>query len=194
VANKGYGRHLDLDVCHCQISCMDVATGSHRWLDWVFLLLKYTAWVFVSNLLHGSRFLCTASCISVSCWGLQPLSAFYVTESNGCRHNFALQVSNAGVAALARLAAGRTSEAGKSGGNDNGNGSQAGIAQDQLLLSIADFRTVPDAAHQAVDVPEPVVDLLAELRNWLADKAEPPVRVSDRRLMKAVRLLQVGTA
>lgn len=44
----------------------------------------------------------------------------------------------------------------------------------------------------AVELPEAVVDVLTGLRNWLQDKAEPPVYVSDRRFMKAINLLQVA--
>ena len=43
-----------------------------------------------------------------------------------------------------------------------------------------------------MDVPEGVIDLLTDLRNWLQDKAEPPIYVSDRRFMKSVQLLQVA--
>lgn len=45
-------------------------------------------------------------------------------------------------------------------------------------------------AASAVAVPEEVVDLLADLREHLQDKCEPPVYVSDRRLVKAVALMQ----
>jgi len=41
-----------------------------------------------------------------------------------------------------------------------------------------------------VAVPEEVVDLLADLRGHQQDKCEPPVYVSDRRLVKAVALMQ----
>ena len=44
----------------------------------------------------------------------------------------------------------------------------------------------------AVELPEAVVDILTSLRNYLQDKCEPPVYVSDRRFMKAVNLLQVA--
>ena len=43
-------------------------------------------------------------------------------------------------------------------------------------------------------VPEEVVDLLADLREHLQDKCEPPVYVSDRRLVKAVALMQARPA
>ena len=40
-------------------------------------------------------------------------------------------------------------------------------------------------------VPEAVLDLLADLRRHLQEDCEPPVYVSDRRLVKALALLQV---
>jgi MoxR-like ATPase len=54
-----------------------------------------------------------------------------------------------------------------------------------------DFRHTADRAYAAVDVPDSVVDILAELRCYLQDKCEPPMYVSDRRFMKAVQMLQV---
>ncbi len=44
----------------------------------------------------------------------------------------------------------------------------------------------------AVDVPESVIDVLTSLRDYLQDKCEPPMYVSDRRFMKALNLLQVA--
>ena len=41
-----------------------------------------------------------------------------------------------------------------------------------------------------MDVPESVIDLLTGVRNHLQDKCEPPVYVSDRRFMKAIKMLQ----
>ena len=43
-----------------------------------------------------------------------------------------------------------------------------------------------------VKVPSEVIDLLADLRTYLQEKCEPPVYVSDRRLVKALNLLQVS--
>lgn len=43
-----------------------------------------------------------------------------------------------------------------------------------------------------MDVPDGVIDLLTDLRNWLQDKAEPPIYISDRRFMKSIQLLQVA--
>ena len=53
-------------------------------------------------------------------------------------------------------------------------------------------RSAAGNAIAAVELPEAVVDTLTGLRNWLQDKAEPPVYVSDRRFMKAINLLQVA--
>lgn len=41
-------------------------------------------------------------------------------------------------------------------------------------------------------MPDGVIDLLTDLRNWLQDKAEPPIYISDRRFMKSIQLLQVA--
>lgn len=43
-----------------------------------------------------------------------------------------------------------------------------------------------------MELPDAVVDVLTALRNYLQDKCEPPIYVSDRRFMKAVNLLQVA--
>lgn len=61
------------------------------------------------------------------------------------------------VARLARLAAGRP----EPDASANGNGAPA-----ECLL-FDDFRTAAPAAYSAVDVPDNVVDILVELRNWL---------------------------
>jgi MoxR-like ATPase len=47
-------------------------------------------------------------------------------------------------------------------------------------------------AINTVRVPREVVQLLADLRAFLQDRCEPPVYVSDRRLVKAVTLMQVA--
>ena len=53
-------------------------------------------------------------------------------------------------------------------------------------------RSTAGKAVGAVDVSETVIDLLTSLRDYLQDKAEPPIYVSDRRFMKALNLLQVA--
>ena len=40
-------------------------------------------------------------------------------------------------------------------------------------------------------VPEEIINLLSDVRTYLQDKCEPPVYVSDRRLVKAVAIMQV---
>ena len=47
-------------------------------------------------------------------------------------------------------------------------------------------------ALRHVSVPVEVRQLLADLRTHLREKIEPPVYVSDRRLVKAVGLMQVS--
>ena len=45
-------------------------------------------------------------------------------------------------------------------------------------------------ACRDTQVPQAVMDLLADLRRHLQEECEPPVYVSDRRLIKALALLQ----
>ncbi len=42
-----------------------------------------------------------------------------------------------------------------------------------------------------VKVTEDIINLLSDVRTFLQDKCEPPVYVSDRRLVKAVAIMQV---
>lgn len=44
---------------------------------------------------------------------------------------------------------------------------------------------------EKVAVPEEIINLLSDVRSFLQEKCEPPVYVSDRRLVKALALLQV---
>ena len=60
------------------------------------------------------------------------------------------------------------------------------------LLTADDFEETRGRALEAVEVPAAVLQLIADLRSYLQDKCEPPVYVSDRRLVKAVALMQVG--
>ena len=63
----------------------------------------------------------------------------------------------------------------------------------QCIDIVADAcRSTAGKAVGAVDVPESVIDVLTSLRNYLQDKCEPPIYVSDRRFMKALNLLQVA--
>lgn len=110
------------------------------------------------------------------------------------------QVSNAQLHKLARLAAGRELEpelvaaaALSSSSSSSSTASRDADAEAALHpLQIEDFRATADAAYEAVDVPDSVIDVLTNLRNYLQDRCEPPVYVSDRRFMKSVQLLQVA--
>lgn len=60
------------------------------------------------------------------------------------------------------------------------------------LLTPQDFEEIKHKACDCVAVPASVLNLIADLRAFLQEKCEPPVYVSDRRLVKAVALLQVA--
>ena len=64
--------------------------------------------------------------------------------------------------------------------------------QQCLSLTVEDFAGVKQAAEANVAVPPGVVDLVVDLRDHLQNKCEPPVYVSDRRLVKAIALLRVA--
>jgi len=48
-------------------------------------------------------------------------------------------------------------------------------------------------ALASVRVPATVIQLITDLRTYLQEKVEPPVYISDRRLVKSIQLLQVCT-
>jgi len=58
-------------------------------------------------------------------------------------------------------------------------------------LTAADLAAARSGAS-SVAVPDDVLALLADLRDWLQTACEPPVYVSDRRLVKSLRLLRVA--
>jgi hypothetical protein len=80
-----------------------------------------------------------------------------------------MQVSNAQVGKLARLAAGRPADT-TSSSNGNGNGSSSSGGPELIM---DDFRHSADAAYAAVDVPDSVIDILAELRCYLQVRGHP---------------------
>jgi MoxR-like ATPase len=96
------------------------------------------------------------------------------------------QVSSAQLASLARLAA------------KQGAANPAGVAEPDTAqagaggLDLDDFRNTSAMAIDAVHVPDSVINVLTSLRDYLQDKCEPPIYVSDRRFMKAINLLQVA--
>lgn len=58
-------------------------------------------------------------------------------------------------------------------------------------LRMEDFENTRFEARRTVKVPTEVVHLMVDLRSWLQEKCEPPVYVSDRRLVKAVDIMKV---
>lgn len=60
----------------------------------------------------------------------------------------------------------------------------------QAPLTVEDVREVSEAAKANVQVPASVVNLLVDLRTHMQEALEPPAYISDRRMVKAVELLQ----
>eukprot|EP00854_Cymbomonas_tetramitiformis_P006501 gene6501-7794_t len=61
-----------------------------------------------------------------------------------------------------------------------------------FALDLDELRGLRLKALQAVTLPEHIVDLLIDLRDYLQQKCEPPVYVSDRRMVKVVSLLRIA--
>ena len=99
------------------------------------------------------------------------------------------QVSSGGLGTLARLAAGALGEGDAALLSSDADNSIVGEVPD---LTLDDFRSTAEAAYKAIDVPDEAIDILTDLRNYLQDKCEPPIYVSDRRFMKCVKMLQVA--
>jgi MoxR-like ATPase len=97
------------------------------------------------------------------------------------------QVSSAGLSKLLSLggAAAIGSKAGDQGGIKK-SGEKA------VVLKPEDFANIRYEAAETTKVPTSVIELISDLRTFLQEKCEPPVYVSDRRLLKAVQLLRVA--
>ncbi|KAL0022317.1 hypothetical protein WJX79_009955 [Trebouxia sp. C0005] len=100
------------------------------------------------------------------------------------------QVSDAGLPAMLAAAA-DNNLAGTGLASHRSNGSQA-AAQESIALTFEECQEIRQQALRHVSVPVEVRQLLADLRTHLREKIEPPVYVSDRRLVKAVGLMQVA--
>lgn len=93
-----------------------------------------------------------------------------------------LQVSQAGLEDLLRLACGTP---------DVSTPTATTADEMQSLFNVSALSAVRDEAR-AVILPNDVVSLLVDLRSWLQESCEPPIYVSDRRLVKAVAMLRVA--
>jgi MoxR-like ATPase len=106
------------------------------------------------------------------------------------------QVSAAGLGDLLAMRAAGAAGAGADSSADSSETKRLESigAMDQrcLSLTVEDFAGVKQAAEANVAVPPGVVDLVVDLRDHLQNKCEPPVYVSDRRLVKAIALLRVA--
>ena len=100
------------------------------------------------------------------------------------------QVSAGSLAGLLAMKAGELP--GKAIGSKAAAADAASPVTNTMPLTVKDFEGVKSAAEAAVEVPQSVVDLIVDLRAHLQDKCEPPVYVSDRRLVKSVALLRVA--
>eukprot|EP00884_Botryococcus_braunii_P007468 jgi/Botrbrau1/16722/Bobra.0276s0002.1 len=103
------------------------------------------------------------------------------------------QVSAAGLQELLSNAAELQALAAQEGGRAGGTGAphlQEFTAQKGL--SVAELAEIRGAANRTVGVPQEITNVVTELRTWLQEKAEPPVYVSDRRLVKAIGLMKVA--
>jgi MoxR-like ATPase len=73
-----------------------------------------------------------------------------------------------------------------------GGGSSMRDVQDGMMVTRDDITTCKQDAVRSVRVPASVIQMVTDLRTYLQEKIEPPVYVSDRRLVKSVQLLQVA--
>jgi len=64
--------------------------------------------------------------------------------------------------------------------------------EDVPRLSARDSEEARRLAAESVKFPDRLLDLIVGLRAYLRDEAEPPVRLSDRRMGKAVRLIRLA--
>ena len=89
------------------------------------------------------------------------------------------------------MAAGRQGTVDEADSNDFFASSAAPQRRRPPSLTVQEMRGVKERALKAVTVPQDVVDLLVDMRTHLQEKTEPPVYVSDRRLVKIVAMLRV---
>jgi len=74
---------------------------------------------------------------------------------------------------------------------DNENENEDGGISEPLLKA-EDFASTRRLAEETVEVSAEILNIVADLRTYLQDSCEPPIYVSDRRLVKSVALLQVA--
>ena len=72
------------------------------------------------------------------------------------------------------------------------------VLHDATILPVAQLnlwvlhRNTASVAYRSVEVTDAVIDVLTGLRDYMQDKCEPPVYVSDRRFMKSIQMMQVA--
>eukprot|EP00238_Polyblepharides_amylifera_P007349 CAMPEP_0196585576 /NCGR_PEP_ID=MMETSP1081-20130531/51182_1 /TAXON_ID=36882 /ORGANISM="Pyramimonas amylifera, Strain CCMP720" /LENGTH=497 /DNA_ID=CAMNT_0041907171 /DNA_START=285 /DNA_END=1778 /DNA_ORIENTATION=+ len=94
------------------------------------------------------------------------------------------QVSGAGLGELLSLA-------GQIGTVDEWSYDEALEDSQEDRISVQEMREVLTSALQTTLVPSDIIELLTDLRTFLQESCEPPIYVSDRRLIKIVTMLRV---
>ena len=67
--------------------------------------------------------------------------------------------------------------------------SRATASSATAKLETAWLQDLADKARSEIAVPDKVIDILARLRSHLMNECEPPIYISDRRLLKCVGML-----
>ncbi|GIM15029.1 hypothetical protein Vretimale_17901 [Volvox reticuliferus] len=105
------------------------------------------------------------------------------------------QVSPAGVAQMLTYYSGSeavAAAASRAAGGGSGSVYGSTGVDPSLRLTRQDIVRCKAAALASVRVPQSVIQLVTDLRIHLQERFEPPVYVSDRRLVKSIQLLQVA--
>lgn len=71
-------------------------------------------------------------------------------------------------------------------------GTSGNFSVTERFLSLDDYRGSMGKAIQAVEFGDELIDMLIEMRQYLQEKCEPPIYISDRRFTKAITLLQTA--
>jgi MoxR-like ATPase len=142
------------------------------------------------------RFLLRREVGQVSAGGLASMLEYYAGSGAGESGRATpgeeeASAAAAAAAAAAAPAAATTSAATATPGHAAPTSAQVSF-DPALRLTRDDFDAVRDEATRSVRVPSSVIQLLADLRAFLQERCEPPVYVSDRRLVKSVALMQVA--
>jgi len=108
------------------------------------------------------------------------------------------QVSQNNLTGLLKMAASQGLPSASKQTSDGTNGAGIQLCDDEddeeecILASIEEMQRIRSVALATVEVPDDVLEVLSDIRDYLQNKCEPPVYVSDRRLFKIVSMLRVA--